>query len=171
MATPSVYNPAAVGNLATSANLIFDPNQVSIDGFTTGMWRAYKTTDLANLTISGMEVVVGNIGVTGLVTTIPANATTTNNYSQSGSAGQTLLTGQILAANPARVQTYIQVIGSGGPLYVKLGAAPASQQSFSILLKPASSDFGQDGGIWSDNGFWKGIVSVSGTTRVIAWEA
>lgn len=173
MSTPRLFGGASAGNVVSSLQWIFDPNQVSTEGGQTGMWRAFQASDLANITISGMEVVVGNVGITGspTVTTIPANATGTNNYVQSGSAGQTFLTGQILAANPARVQTYIQVIGSGSPLYVKLGAAPASQQSFSLILKAASSDFGTDGGTYSDNGFWKGIVSISGNTRAICWEA
>lgn len=164
MSNPRLFGGASAGNLSSSLTWLFDPNQVSTEGSQTGMWRGLQPADLTNVTLSGT--------ITGLITTIPANATVTNNYVQSGSAtNTTLLTGQILAANPARVQTYIQVIGSGGPLYVKLGAAPASQQSFSLILKAGSTDFSTDGGVWTDNGFWKGIVSISGQTRAIFWEA
>ena len=109
------------------------------------------------------------------VTAYVPSATTTSNYvpSGAGAAGAAIVTGNILLANPNRIQSYIQVIGSGGPLYVKFGDAPASTGSFSVLLKAATSDFGTDGGVWSDNGFWKGSVSVSGNigTRFICWEA
>lgn len=109
------------------------------------------------------------------VTTYVPSATTASNYVPSGGGAivSAIVTGNIFAANPLRIQSYIQVIGSGGPLYVKFGDAPASTGSFSVLLKAATSDFGTDGGVWSDNGFWRGAVSVSGGigTRFISWEA
>lgn len=108
------------------------------------------------------------------ITSYVPSATTTSNYTPSGNGiNPGILTGNVLLSNPNRIQSYIQVIGSGGPLYVKLGSAPASTGSFSVLLKAATSDFGTDGGVWSDNGFWKGDVSISGGlgTRIIAWEA
>lgn len=112
---------------------------------------------------------------TDSVTSYVPSATTTSNYvpSGAGAVGATIVTGNIFQANPNRVQSYIQVIGSGGALYVKFGDAPASTGSFSVLLKPSTTDFGTDGGVWSDNGFWKGSISVSGGlgTRFICWEA
>lgn len=138
--------PANIHSMA--ATYIWDPNAVQSGAAqpVTGNWRPYTAAD---------------IGV--------SLAGETSNYASSGNAG-TLVAGQVLAANPNRTQAYIQNVGTGGPLYVKLGPPSASQQSFSLVLKAASSEFGPDGGIWVSDGFWTGPVSASGTTRFISWE-
>ena len=108
-----------------------------------------------------------------LVSYVPS-ATTTSNYLQSGNPNTyAMVTGNVLLSNPNRVQSYIQNLGSG-VLFVKLGSAPCSTGSFSFLLKGSSAvgaGYGADGGLWSDNGFWQGDVSVSGQTFFAAWEA
>lgn len=79
--------------------------------------------------------------------------------------------GLAFAANPGRKEVYAQVIGSGGPLYIAFSSAAASQTNVNVLLKPASSDFGQDGGIW-DSTTYTGPVSISGAVgcRFILWQ-
>lgn len=138
-------------------------------------YRSGQQAPFAIDNINGGELVVSSDldqSVDSVTAYVP-NATTTSNYVPSGGATATLLTGNALLSNPSRIQSYIQVVGSGGPLFVKLGSAPASTGSFSFILKPATTDFGADGGIWSDPGFYKGDVSVSGGpgTRIICWEA
>lgn len=164
---------------------IFDPNLIITNSndntlITTGGFRPLANTDFMNVTISGVEVVVGSIAVTGSpnvtnngggVTVYPANSTGANNYVASGGAGQALITGNILLSNTGRLQAYVQNIGSGSSLYVKLGLAPCSAQSFSFILKNASTDFGSDGGVWSSDGFYTGPISISGQTRYIGWES
>lgn len=170
---PRLFGPSTVGNIVTNFSQVFDASQVSTDGGTTGMYRSMQVSDFSNISITGNANVTGTVNVitTGNFQTLDAANSTPNNYTQSGSAGQTLLTGQILAANSSRSKLFIQNIGSGSVLYVKFGAAPASQQSFSTILSPSTIDFGGNGGVYSDNGSWRGIVSISGQTRMIAWEA
>ncbi len=79
--------------------------------------------------------------------------------------------GQIFGQNIGRSQLYIQVVGSGGPLYVSLSASPATTGNFHVALKPAAATFGGDGGVLSLQGF-VGPVNVSGSVecRYVAWE-
>lgn len=91
-------------------------------------------------------------------------------YSFVGASAGGPATGLAIAANAGRTYSYVQNIGSGGPLFVVLGQGLASAQSFSMILKPASTDFGGDGGIWASP-FYQGPISISGSTRAIAWDA
>lgn len=76
MATNRFYNAGSAGQLTSSLPQIFDPNQVASDGNSTGVWRAYQTTDLTNITISGVVVEVGSVAVTGVPTVILSGAPT-----------------------------------------------------------------------------------------------
>lgn len=104
------------------------------------------------------------------VTTYPATATTLSNYVPSGSASS-LVTGTVLVSNPSRIAWGIQNVGSGSSLFVKLGSAPTSTGSFTWILRAASSDYGADGGTFTDSpAMYRGDVSVSGSTRFSVWE-
>jgi len=120
---------------------------------------------------SGVAVPNGGTGAWRALT--PADfqptAVSVNNYVASGGAGQAMITGQVLAANPARTELFIQNVGSGSVLYVKFGVPPVSQQSFNVILSAASTDFGAGGSL--SNSTWKGPVSVSGQTRATWYES
>lgn len=139
-------------------------------------YRSGQQAPFAIDNINGGELVVGSDldrSVDSLVSYVPS-ATTTSNYTQSGNpVTYAMVTGNVLLSNPSRIQSYIQNLGSG-ILFVKLGSAPCSTGSFSFLLKGSSAvgaGYAADGGVWSDNGFWLGDVSVSGATFFTAWEA
>ena len=102
-------------------------------------------------------------------TTVPVPYATVSNRVVSGSMGA-ITAGIALPANPSRKRFYLQVVGSGGPLLVNLGGV-ASHQAFNLILAPATTDYGSDGGVMSDNE-WQGAVGVSGGIgcRFIAWE-
>lgn len=104
------------------------------------------------------------------VVAYPPNATTASNYVPSGNLGTTLVTGIAILADPNRIAWGIQVIGSGSPLYVKFGTAPASTGSFNLLLRAASADWAADGGSFIDSpAVYLGDVSISGSTRFTCW--
>ncbi len=86
-------------------------------------------------------------------TSIPA-------HSISGSAGAAT-TGVVLPANAGRKIAFIQVLGSGSPLYVAYNNRLPGQNNCDVLLKAASSDFGTDGGVLVENNY-VGDISVSG---------
>lgn len=163
----------AIGAVAVTGS----PN-VTINGGLVGITGSPFVTlaGVPNVTISGGYVGitgVHNVGITGqpAVTAYqPITVGGPGNFVSSGSAG-VQITGVAIAANAARLQAYVQNVGSGSALFVKLGAAPASDKSFSFILKAASADLGADGGSWTDNGFYTGVISVSGSTRYIAWDA
>lgn len=105
------------------------------------------------------------------ITTYPANATTVSNYIPSGNLGTTIVTGNVLLANPNRIAWGIQNVGSGSLLYLKFGSAPAGSGSFNMLLKASAADFGADGGSFLDSpAMYLGDVSISGSTRFTVWE-
>lgn len=67
MSSPRLFNGQSVGQIGTSFGMLFDPNQASTDGATTGMWRALHPSDFAaSLNISGgISATVDDIAVTG----------------------------------------------------------------------------------------------------------
>ncbi len=73
MSTPRLFGGASAGNPVSAFQLIYDPNQVSTEGSQTGMWRPLQAGDFSNITISGVEVVVGSIAVTGSPNVTVAN--------------------------------------------------------------------------------------------------
>ena len=77
-----------------------------------------------------------------------------------------------LPANNGRAQIYAQVVGSGGPLWISLDGRPADSGNFQLVLKPATTDMGADGGVWSDTAF-QGPVFVSGANlcKFVLWES
>lgn len=89
----------------------------------------------------------------------------------SGSASA-ITTGIALAQNLDRREFYIQVVGSGSPLYVAFNSNTAGTGNFNVLLKAASSTFGTDGGTLSNTSY-QGPVSVSGDALCYfsIWEA
>ena len=88
----------------------------------------------------------------------------------SGVEGQ-MITGVALQANSSRTQTYIQNLGSTGPLAVLFGTGAASVQNCSLILKADTATYAGGGGIWNWNGFYQGQISVSGRGPFIAWQA
>lgn len=201
---------------AVAFSYINDPSLVLYTqqgvAYATGGFRPMATTDLMDITLTGVSISIGAVAVTGsplvtiagvssvsvsggyigitgapLVTPVFTGApavtpvftgshavtsytptATPSNFTVSGSVG-TMVTGNALPAT-ARTQFYVQNVGSGSALYVKLGVAPASAQSFSFILKAATADFGADGGVYT-NTFYTGTVSISGATHFIAWDA
>lgn len=87
-----------------------------------------------------------------------------------------MTTGVCFPANAGRKAAYLQVIGSGGPLFVAYNSGPAGTNNFNVLLKPAtvSTAFpqGSDGGVLVETN-WQGDISVSGAPlcQFIAWAA
>lgn len=105
-----------------------------------------------------------------IVTVTPRSSSVVTNYGPSGASPFTSTTtffGQALAANPNRLEMFVQNIHTGTPLYVNLGATAAGTGAFSMILNPstaigwAGSSFGSDK--------YKGAVQVSGGAWV-AWE-
>lgn len=95
-------------------------------------------------------------------------ASTVSNSTISGAAN-TMVTGQILAANPNRIMWYVQNISPSSPLYVKYGAGAVGPANFNLLLHPFTS--GYAGNSWTDNDArWRGAISASGQGQFIAWE-
>jgi len=78
-----------------------------------------------------------------------------------GSAGAAL-TGAPFLTDQGRKTAYIQVVGSGSPLYVNYGSSPAGTGNFHVILKPSTSIFGGDGGVLVETQ-WKGDISISGS--------
>lgn len=81
------------------------------------------------------------------------------------------ITGVALPANAGRNAFYIQVVGSGGPLWVAFNSQMPNSGNVAVLLKAATTDFGADGGVLAGDGY-AGDVCVSGTVgcRFIAWQ-
>lgn len=112
---------------------------------------------------------------------MPFTTSVTQSYSSisssipSGSA-TVMTTGVVFPADAGRKAAYLQVIGSGGPLYVSYGPGPAGTGNFNVLLKPATVSaafpFGADGGVLVETN-WQGPISVSGAPlcQFLAWAA
>jgi hypothetical protein len=88
-----------------------------------------------------------------------------------------MTTGVCFPANAGRKAAYLQVIGSGGPLFVAYNSGPAGTGNFNVLLKPATvsaafGPFGSDGGILVEQNYL-GDISVSGSAlcHFLAWSA
>jgi len=82
-----------------------------------------------------------------------------NNTSLGSFGTNTPTNGILFNANSSRTELFIQAMGTGIPTYVKFGD-PASAQSFSILLNPATAA-GRAGDSFRDER-WRGFVYVSG---------
>ncbi len=87
-----------------------------------------------------------------------------------GSAGGAV-GGILFPSSVGKLPFYIQVIGSGGPLYVNYSNVIPSTGGFNIALKPASSTFAGDGGVLLETAY-PGPVAVSGgiDCRFVAWQ-
>lgn len=87
-----------------------------------------------------------------------------------------MTTGVVFPANAGRKAAYLQVIGSGGPLYVSYNDGATSTTNFNVLLKPATVSaafpYGADGGVLVETN-WTGPISVSGAPlcQFLAWAA
>ena len=144
-----LLNGPTQGVLSTSTSLVFDSSIVLYSAgsaYATGAWRAVTPSD-------SIQVV-----------------STPNNTTISGVEGQ-MITGITLQANVNRTQTYIQNLGSTGPLAVLFGTGAASAQNCSMMLKADTATYAGGGGVWNWNGFYQGSISVSGRGPFIAWQA
>lgn len=161
----------------------------------TGLWTpisvnpsGYLDVTLSNVTLSGNVNVDSTetnrllSGISGELQT-PLNrnidsvvawqsgATTVSSTSTSGinPSGTNLITGVALAANPNRIAWFAQNVSVVGPAYLKLGNGLVNENNCNIILNPAN-EYNQGGGSYSDQGTWRGSVSVSGRGKLIIWE-
>lgn len=110
-----------------------------------------------------------------LVTSVSQPYSTISSSIPSGSA-TVMTTGVCFPADAGRKAAYLQVIGSGGPLFVAYNSGPAGTGNFNVLLKPATVSaafpFGADGGVLMETN-WQGSISVSGAPlcHFLAWAA
>lgn len=104
------------------------------------------------------------------VNTIPSPFAGVTNNVPSGSNSQ-LVAGTLFQSSVGKLPFFIQVVGSGGPLFVSYSNQPASTGNFSTILKAASSTYGADGGILFEEAY-AGPVTVSGAIecRFIYWQ-
>ncbi len=79
--------------------------------------------------------------------------------------------GVLFPSSVGRLPFFIQVVGSGAPLYVAYNGQPAGTGNFSVVLKPASATYGGDGGTLLETAY-TGPVTVSGAAdcRFVAWQ-
>jgi len=144
-----------------SGNILTTTSNILLSGISGAL--AGNLTDVANVSITGLN--------TGLVFTIQNKASSiATTYAPSGSApytGTTTFFGQALAANPNRLEMFIQNTHTGIPLLVNLGTSAAGPSSFSMILNPSTVQS------WGGSSFgssrYKGAVQVSGGAWV-AWE-
>lgn len=104
------------------------------------------------------------------VNTAPNSFVGVTNTIPSGSASQ-LVGGTLFSSSVGKLPFYIQVVGSGGPLFVAYSNQPAGTGNFSAILKAASSTYGADGGTLFEEAY-AGPVQVSGSVecRFIYWQ-
>ncbi len=169
-----------------TTNWIYDPNTLATGNngtpIATGVWRALEPGDLAptinSLNISGLVINTDQLEgmtqsgiqfLTYLSGQMTHSYSTTSLVSVSGSMNS-MTTGIALPANSQRRKLYVQVVGSGGPLFLGYGTAP-STGAFNAVLAPATADFGVNGGVLSDSDF-QGNVFVSGGigVRFTIWQ-
>lgn len=100
----------------------------------------------------------------------PNPYTIVSNQIYSGSANAAV-GGILFPSSVGRLPFFIQVVGSGAPLYVAYNGAPAGTGNFSVVLKAATSTYGADGGTWLESAY-AGPVTVSGAIecRFVAWQ-
>ncbi len=81
------------------------------------------------------------------------------------------LNGIALAANPNRKTLFVQNLGVN-PLYVKFGAAGASDSSMSVALGGGTLSGDGKGGVFIDEGCQvTGLISISGAqSYYLAWD-
>lgn len=175
------------GQFQHGVTYIYDPDLIVYNTHTnvatnTGGLRPLYSTDLVftadSVQISGINVntdqleVIETSGVQYLasISGQKSSYSTVSNSTVSGSMS-VFTTGLALPSTSTRKEAYIQVVGSGSPLYLAFNTTVASQANFNVILKAASSDFGTDGGVWTSERY-TGPVSVSGFIgcRFSAWQ-
>jgi len=160
-----------VGNLTdpayvTGAVSITNTAPIPVSGVTQA-----NVTNTAPIPISGnvvSQITGWNTG--SVVTVAPRSSSVATNYGPSGASpfsSAAFFWGQALAANPARLECFLQNVHTGTPLYVNLGASAASTGSFSMILNP--STMLNWGGSSFGSSRYKGAIQVSGAAWV-AWE-
>lgn len=136
----------------------------------TGGWRAVTPADFSEVIISGAQISIGAVSVTGnpIVQTMPVPFASPGSTTVSGTTSFPLVTGIALQANPTRKRAYIQNISSGSNLWIGYGFAP-SVNSLTVLLGAAGSDNNANGGFLIEDAY-TGSIFVSGSTRFTAWQ-
>lgn len=169
----SVGNVAVTGGLITisnpilavSGNLSANVTSIAITGNPIVTLTGNQNTNIINsiLPVSGIL----NALITGNINVVPAPSNIVSNSTPSGANGLAI------TANQSRKTFFIQNISTGNsPLFVRFDG-PASIQSYNFILKPSSSLYAGDGGVYQDeDGSYKGNVYVSGLLNVnyISWE-
>ncbi len=81
------------------------------------------------------------------------------------------LGGTLFASSVGKLPFFVQVVGTGGPLYLAYNSLPAGTGNFSVVLKPASATYGGDGGTLLETAY-TGPVTCSGSAdcRFVAWQ-
>jgi len=115
-------------------------------------------------------VTVSGFATGAIVTVVNKSSSVATTYAPSGTApytGTNTFFGQALAANPNRLEMFVQNTHTGIPLLVNLGTGVAGPNSFSMILNPSTVQS------WGGSSFgssrYKGAVQVSGGAWV-AWE-
>jgi hypothetical protein len=104
------------------------------------------------------------------VNTAPNPFAGVTNTIPSGGNSQ-IVGGTLFASSVGKLPFFIQVVGSGGPLFVAYSNQAAGTGNFSAILKPATSTYGADGGTLFEQAY-TGPVQVSGSVecRFIYWQ-
>lgn len=84
-------------------------------------------------------------------------------------SGTNIITGLALAANPNRIAWFSENMSMIAPLYIKYGTGIVNENNCNIVLNTAN-DYNEGGGSFSDQGTWRGPISVSGRGKIIIWE-
>lgn len=145
--------------------------------FITGAWVPLTADASGRLLVAiGDANITGNLSVvldkTGdSVTAYPPQFTTVSSSTISGSMSAAT-TGVALPSNTNRKEFYVQVIGSGSPLFLAFNGNSVSSTNLNVMLKAATSSYGADGGLLS-NQTYQGPVCVSGGIGCLftIWEA
>lgn len=91
---------------------------------------------------------------------------------QTGLAGAVFTAGVILPSNPGRKGFFVQVVGTGGPLYLNYSATTPDVNNWHRVLAAATTMNGTNGGVLEEDK-WQGPVACSGAAFVTfkVWEA
>lgn len=157
--TPGVIIQNAVVPVSGFSTLTNTSINVAVTGSPT-----VTITGISSVGINGNVSTVsagGYVGITGVVSVTNNEYSTVSNSTVSGS-NSSITTGQALPSNAARNNLYIQVVGTGSPLYVAYGNTAASQTNFNVLLKADSAPYAGNGGVLTDDAYL-GSVMVSGS--------